>query len=96
MKRSTSVLTLISFMAAAPVFAAEQTVTFSVPGMYCASCPFIVESAMGSVDGVTRVTADSDTRTALVVFDDAIATIDEIEAASVSAGYEAAVVGSGS
>ncbi len=75
---------LIGLLVAAPLFAAEQTVKFAVPGMYCASCPFIVESAMGSVDGVLSVTADSDTRTALVVFDD-------IAAASASAGYEATV-----
>ena len=96
MKLHTSALALIGLVAAAPVFAAEQTVTFSMPGMYCASCPFIVESAMGSVDGVVTVTADSGTRTALVVFDDAITTIDAISAASVSAGYEAIVVGSDS
>ena len=96
MKLQTSVLALIGFIAAAPLFAAEQTVTFSVPGMYCASCPFIVESAIGSVDGVTTVTADSDTRTALGVFDDAMTTVDAISAASASAGYEAAVTGSDS
>jgi len=90
------VLALIGFMAAAPVFAAEQTVTFTVPGMYCASCPFIVEAAMGGVEGVRSVTADSDTRTALVVFDDEITSFEAIEAASVAAGYEAAFLGSGS
>jgi mercuric ion binding protein len=92
MKLHTSVLALIGFMAAAPVFAAEQTLTFSVPGMTCASCPFIAEAAMGSVDGVVTVTADAETRTALVVFDDAITTIDAISLASVSAGYDASTV----
>jgi mercuric ion binding protein len=89
MKLHTSVLALIGFMAAAPVFAAEQTVTFSVPGMTCASCPFIVESAMSGVDGVVTVIADAGTRTALVIFDDAIASAKEIALASTSAGYEA-------
>jgi mercuric ion binding protein len=91
MKLQTSVLALIGFMAAAPVFAAEQTVTFSVPSMTCASCHFIVESAMGSVDGVIKVTADPETRTALAVFDDAIASAEDITFASTSAGYEAVV-----
>ncbi|MEN8951604.1 cation transporter [Planktotalea arctica] len=89
MKLYTSVLALVGFMAAAPVFAAEQTVTFSVPGMTCASCPYIVESAMSGVDGVVTVSADSDTRTALVVFDDAVTNADDIAFASTSAGYEA-------
>ncbi|MBV1897675.1 MAG: cation transporter [Rhodobacteraceae bacterium] len=88
MKLHTSVLALIGFMAA-PVFAAEQTVIFSVPGMTCASCPFIVESAMSGVNGVVTVTADAETRTALVIFDDAIASAEDIAFASTSAGYEA-------
>lgn len=92
MKPHTSVLALIGFVAASPVFAVEQTVTFSVPGMNCASCPFIVESAMRGVEGVMQVTADSDTRTALVVFDDAITSAEDIAFASASAGYEAELV----
>ncbi|WP_448329555.1 cation transporter [Sulfitobacter sp. M13] len=89
MKLYPSVLALIGFMAAAPVFAAEQTVTFSVPGMFCASCPYIVESAMSRVGGVVTVRADAGTRTALVTFDDAITSADDIAFASASAGYEA-------
>ena len=89
MKLKTPVLALLGIMAVAPAVAAEQSVTFSVPGMTCASCPFIVEAAMGGVEGVVTVTADSDSLTALVVYDDAIATVDDIAAASGSAGYEA-------
>ncbi len=92
MKINTSVLALIGLIAAAPVFAAEQTVTFSVPGMTCASCPFIVESAMSGVDGVITVTADANTRTALVIFDDAITNAEDIAFASTSAGYQAELV----
>lgn len=92
MKLHTSVLALIGFMAASQAIAGEQTVTFSVPGMTCASCPFIVESAMSGVEGVQQVTADADTRTAVVVFDDAIASTDDIAFASTAAGYEAELV----
>ncbi|MBN8182017.1 heavy-metal-associated domain-containing protein [Roseibium aggregatum] len=92
MKIQTPVLALISLLVAAPAFAAEQTVTFSVPGMHCPSCPFIVESAMGSVEGVTQVTADSDALTAEVVFDDAVASAEDIARASAAAGYKADLV----
>lgn len=92
MKLYTPVLALIGFMAAAPVFAAEQTITFSVPGMTCASCPFIVESAMSGVEGVIQVSADAGTRTAVVVFDDDIANAEDIAFASTAAGYEAELV----
>ena len=80
----------------APAFAAEQTIKFDVPGMYCASCPFIVQSAMQSVDGVLSVTADVETKTALVVYDDEIATPAAIAEASAAAGYEAILIANGS
>ncbi len=96
MKLKSATLALLGLMASSPVFAAEQTVSFSVPGMFCASCPFIVEAAMGKVEGVKSVTADAETRIVLVVFDDAIATIEQIELASTNVGYEATLINSGS
>ena len=92
MKFYTPLLTLIGLLGAAPVLAAEQTVTFSVPGVHCPSCPFIVESAMGGVEGVTQVTADSDSLTAEVVFDDAVVSAEDIALASAAAGYKADLV----
>ena len=92
MKLRISVFTLIGFIATTPVFVAEQTAAFSVPGMTCASCPFIIAAVMSRVDGVVTVTAVTDTRTALVVFDDAIASIEDIAFASTYVGYEAKLV----
>ena len=92
MKTKLRALALLGTLLASPLMAAEQTVTFSVPGMYCASCPFIVEAAMGDVDGVISVTADSENRTALVVYDDEITTFEEIADASAFSGYEAFLV----
>ena len=92
MKLISPAFALIGLMFASPLFAVEQTVTFDVPGMYCASCPFIVESAMGEVEGVISVTADSSTRTALVVFDDEITSLQDIADASAFAGYEATAI----
>ncbi len=87
-----STLSLAFVLAATPMLAAEQTVTFDVPGMYCASCPFIVQSAMQSVEGVLSVEADSDTKTARVTYEDTLTDIADIAAASEAAGYEAILV----
>jgi mercuric ion binding protein len=92
MKMKTTALTLIGMLNAAPLFATEQTVTFNVPGMSCPSCPYIIEAAMGDVDGVLSVMADSDMRTARVVFDDDVTSPGDIAGASASAGYEATLV----
>ena len=83
---------LMTAILGAPGLADEQTVSFSVPGMFCVSCPFVVQAAMGSVEGVLSVIADADKRTALVVFDDAVTGAEAIGAASTNAGYEAIVI----
>ena len=89
-------LLLALTLTASPLLGAEQTVTFDVPGMYCASCPYIVQSAMGAVEGVLEVTADSDTRTARVTYEDTLTNIGSIAAASAAAGYEATLIEAGS
>ncbi len=87
-----AVLAAFSF----PAFAAEQTATFSVPGMNCPSCPFIVQSAMSAVEGVQSVEISLEDRTARVVFDDALTAADAIALASTNAGYAAELIQSGS
>lgn len=72
---------------AASAGAAERSVELSVPGMSCPSCPFIVQSAIGTLDGVLEITTDAGTRTARVTYDDALVDLAAIRAASADAGY---------
>jgi len=69
--------------------AAEQTVTFAIEKMTCAACPITVRKAMEKVEGVTSVSVDFDAKAATVVFDPAVATPEQIGAASTNAGYPA-------
>ncbi|MHC0055544.1 heavy-metal-associated domain-containing protein [Actibacterium sp. D379-3] len=89
------VATIVSpvLVSAAQAASSEQTVTFDVPGMTCALCPVTVRKAMESVEGVRLVTVDFGARTATVVFDPSVTSIDFIAAASANAGYPAAVKG---
>lgn len=91
MKRFAVVVT-VALLAASSSLAEERSVSLSVPGMFCASCPFVVQAAIGEVEGVLSVTTDVGERTALVLYDDAVATVDAITAASTNAGYEASVI----
>lgn len=82
-------LTLLLVVSSA--FAAERTVKMDVENMTCAACPIAVRTAMEAVPGVKDVKVDLASRTAVVVFDDAQATVDAIAEASRLAGFPASV-----
>jgi len=63
--------------------------TFSIEKMSCAACPITVRKAMARVDGVAKVTVDFNKKTAAVIYDPKVATIEQISAASTNAGYPA-------
>ncbi len=73
----------------------EQTQTFSIEKMTCAACPITVTQAMKKVTGVKIVDIDFTAKTATIVFDPAVTTVDEIAQASTNAGYPAALSGDG-
>nr|WP_240126221.1 mercury resistance system periplasmic binding protein MerP [Thermomonas alba] len=75
----------------APVCAATQTVTLSVPGMTCAACPITVKKALSKVDGVSRIEVDIDKREAIVTFDDSKASVAALTDATRNAGYPSTV-----
>jgi mercuric ion binding protein len=75
--------------AAAPLAAAERTVTLAVDNMTCAACPITVKKAIAKVDGVTKVEVSYEKREAVVTFDDAKASLQAIAKASADAGYPA-------
>lgn len=76
-----------------PLWAAPETVTLSVPGMTCATCPITVKKALTNVNGVTKVTVDFDKKEAVVTFDDAKTTVAALTKATTDAGYPSTVKG---
>jgi mercuric ion binding protein len=80
---------LTSFIA--PAWAAAQTVTLSVPGMYCAVCPITVKKALKKVKGVGQVKDSFENREATVNFDDAKTNVDALIKATADAGYPSTV-----
>lgn len=67
----------------------EQTATFTIEKMTCAACPVTVKKAMQAVEGVSNVNINFAEKTATVVFDPAVATVEQVGAASTNAGYPA-------
>lgn len=82
---------LLLLPSASVAAAAERTVTLAVENMTCALCPITVRTAIERVTGVKDVQVDFETKTAVVVFDDADATVQDIAEASRQAGYPATV-----
>jgi periplasmic mercuric ion binding protein len=78
---------------AAPVWAANQTVTLSVPGMDCATCPITVKKALTKISGVLAVSSNLDKRETTVTFDDAKTTLVALTHATREAGYPSSVAG---
>lgn len=81
----------VSAQTAATRVVTAQSTTFLVENMTCALCPVTVKKAMEKVTGVKSVRIDFAARTATVVFDPAVTSVDAITAASAHAGYPAAV-----
>lgn len=93
LKRSLlSALALAAISAAPPsVLSAEKTVTLSVPSMYCAACPISVRKALEKVPGVTNVKATYEPKEAVVTFDDARASVEQLTEATKQAGFPSSV-----
>ena len=72
--------------------AATKTVTLSVPGMNCATCPITVKKALGKVDGVTKTEVNLEKRAAVVTFDDVRTNLESLTRATGEAGYPSTLV----
>ena len=69
-------------------YAGEQTIKLSVPGMNCASCPYMIETIISRVDGVIDVDAALEDRSATVKFEDSLTSVEVIKEATASIGYK--------
>ena len=88
----TTALFATALLASGTSLAAEKTVKLSVPGMTCASCPYMVKQAVSMIDGVKSVSATMKDRSATVTFDDAVTTLDEIQRATADIGYPSSLI----
>jgi mercuric ion binding protein len=75
----------------APVWAATQTVTLSVPSMTCATCPITVKVALSKVEGVIEAKVTWEPKEAVVTYDDTKTTPAALTEATENAGYPSTV-----
>ncbi|WP_265922995.1 mercury resistance system periplasmic binding protein MerP [Cupriavidus nantongensis] len=91
MKKLFAALALALVGVVAPAWAAMQTVTLSVPGMTCETCPITVKKALSKVDGVSKTSVSFEKREAVVIFDDAKTSVQKLTKATENAGYPSSV-----
>ncbi|GAP17377.1 heavy-metal-associated domain-containing protein [Levilinea saccharolytica] len=65
------------------------TVTYSIPNISCKHCVHTIQSEVSELAGVTQVTANADSKTAVITFD-APATEAQIRALLAEINYPAA------
>ena len=75
------------------LWAATKSVTLSVPGMNCATCPITVKKALSKVSGVNNVEVSLNRREAKVTFDELKTGIEALTRATRDAGFPSTVVG---
>ena len=82
------VLSLIALLGAAPfALAKTQTVKLNVPTMDCATCPITIKASLSKVPGVSKVQVSYEKREAVIVYDDAQATVADLKKATEDVGY---------
>ena len=86
-------LLLVAFVAllASPFMAAaeERKTVLHVKNMFCGLCEATVSRAIGGVPSVVAVEVDRDAQVAAVVYDDDLASPEDLAAAATAAGYPA-------
>lgn len=74
------------------LYAAEQSVTLSVPGMNCPVCPITIKKSLQKVAGVKSVTVSYENKTITVSFEDSLTNVNSLLKATENVGYPATVL----
>lgn len=83
----TRLLVLAAAVVCAPAFAKPQTVALNIPTMDCATCPITIKTALAKVPGVSKVKVSYEKREAVIVFDNAQASVADLKKATEDVGY---------
>jgi len=86
--KTLKLLSLFALFGAAPfALAKQQTVSLNVPTMDCATCPITIKAALVKVPGVAKVQVSYEKREAVIVYDDAQASVADLKKATEDVGY---------
>ncbi|MFU8787748.1 MAG: mercury resistance system periplasmic binding protein MerP [Methylobacter sp.] len=72
--------------------AAEQSVMLSIPAMDCPVCPITIKKSLQKVAGVKSADVRYESKTAAVIFDDQLTTVESLLKATENVGYPATIL----
>ena len=90
MKKLVALLAL-AIAVSTPAWAASKTVTLSVPGMTCATCPITVKKALSKIEGAVEAKVIWEPKEAVVTYDDTKTTPAALTKATENAGYPSTI-----
>jgi mercuric ion binding protein len=86
--KTLNLLTLSVLLGATPfALGKQQTVKLNVPTMDCATCPITIKASLSKVPGVSKVQVSYEKREAVIVYDDAQASVADLKKATEDVGY---------
>ena len=85
-------IAIMSLFMSASLFAGEQSVVLSIPGMKCPACPITVMVAIKRVKGVKSVNVSLENKRAEVSYDDQLTDISKLQVATKNAGFPSQVI----
>ncbi|MBN8888501.1 MAG: mercury resistance system periplasmic binding protein MerP [Rudaea sp.] len=86
------VAALVLLIGSMSIEAASRTVTLSIPGMDCPTCPITIKKALTAVPGVSKAEVRFESRQAAVTFDDSRTAPAELIRVTTDAGYPSKVL----
>jgi len=86
------VIAIMSLFMSGALYADEQSVVLSVPGMKCPACPITVMVAIKRVNGVKSVNVNLENKRAEVSYDDQLTNISKLQVATKNIGFPSQVI----
>jgi len=86
------VIAIVLLFISGTIFAEEQSVVLSVPGMKCPACPITVMVAIQRVEGVKLINVDFESKLAEVTYDDQQTNLSDIKEAAKNVGFSSHVI----
>ncbi|MCK9396082.1 MAG: mercury resistance system periplasmic binding protein MerP [Methylobacter sp.] len=83
---------LLSLIQSGMLYAAEQAVTLSVPGMNCPICPITIKKSLQKLAGVKFVNVSYENKTVTVSFEDSLTDVNTLLKATENVGYASTVL----